>query len=423
MQRPLIPAAIGLTMVMVAVSWWNEAGRTPPPLVSRIQTVTSTTRDDLAATVTAMKARIAQRPDDGEAVVRLADALMRLQRVNGDAAKVIDAERQLRRLLSRIPDHYEAQRVLGTVLLSQHRFRDALREARRARAMDPRDAWNYGVMGDAHLELGEYDEAFAAYDRMGNLRPGPSAYARVAYALELKGDLDGALESMQMAADGTGANDPEGQAWHFAQLGNLWLQKGRLVEARREFERAAFTFPNHPYVMAGLARLKVADGDHAGALALYERMFDRTPSPEIAFVIGDLHAWLDRPDRAEAMYQHGERLEREGWATEEPQPQALARLLAERGRNIPEAIVLAEEAAAKRRDVHTMDALAWAYFKGGRLEDAYRASEAAIRTGIRDARILYHAATIRTRRGDHAGARELRDRAAHPLPDASLVAD
>ena len=422
MRRSVFAVVIVVTAGLVAGSWWKDAGqKAAAPVATTLMPVPSTTRPELAAGVAALETRIQQRPTDGDAVIQLANLLIRIQRVDGDPAAVIKAEQRLRDFLARTPDHYEAQRALGPVLLSQHRFRDAMREANRASAMDPRDAFNYGVIGDAHLELGDYDEAFAAFDRMGALRPGPAAYARIAYALEMKGDLDGALENMRMAAEGTSAHDAEGQAWHYAQLGNLLLQKGRLGDARREFERAAFTFPDHPYATTGLARVKIGEGDYSGALAVYERMFGRAPSPELAFVIGDLHAKLDRHDRAESMYAEGERLERDGWASEEPQPQALARFLAERGRKIGDALALAEEAAAKRRDVHTMDALAWAYFKSDRLEDAFRASEAAIRTGTRDARILQHAAAIRQRLGDVNGARMLLDRAATPLPDVLLV--
>ena len=412
-----------VTAGMVAWSWWKDAREQAAPVASTLPPVQSTTRLELTATVAALETRIQQRPNDGDAVVQLANLLIRVQRVDSDPAAAINAEQRLRDFLARTPDHYEAQRALGPVLLSQHRFRDAMREANRAIAMDARDAFNYGVMGDAHLELGEYDEAFAAFDRMGALRPGPAAYARIAYALEMKGDLDGALEQMRMAAEGTSAHDAEGQAWHYAQLGNLLLQRGRLGDARREFERAAFTFPEHPYAMAGLARVKISERDYTGALAMYERMLASAPSPELAFVIGDLHARLGRPERAENMYVEGERLERAGWATEEPQPQALARFLAERGRKISEAVALAEEAAAKRRDLHTMDALAWSYYKAGRLQDARRASDQATRTGTRDARILYHAAMIRRMAGDTTGAQSLLDRAASPLPDVALIED
>ena len=400
-QKHIVPSVIAITIAMVALTNWRDAReraprRSAPAIAWRAQAdVEATTRDDLHRTVSMMEARLQRHPTDGDAAVQLASALVRLQRVNSDAGAAIRAEQYLRALLSRVPDHYEAQRMLGTVLLSQHRFRDAIREAERARGIEPRDAWNYGVLGDAHLELGEYDDAFAAYDRMGRLRPGPTAYARVAYALELNGDLQGALASMKMAADGTSAHDAEGQAWHYTQLGNLLLQVDRIGDAKREFERAAFTFPDHPYAMIGLANVKAAEGDARAALATYSRVFAKHGTPELAAAIGDLHAQLGDRARAEDMYVLAEKLERDGWATEEPQPQALARFLAERERNIPEAVKLAEEAAAKRRDIYTMDALAWSYFKAGRLDDARKAADAAMRTGSRDRTIVAHAEVIK----------------------------
>ena len=416
----LVHILTALTVLLVVIATWRDSRTVETPIGSTLPLVQSTTRNELLQTVSRMETRLREKPRDGDAVVRLADTLIRLQRVNSDAQAVITAERYLRAFLAKRPDHYEAQRVLGAVLLSQHRFRDALREAEKARAMNPRDAFNYGVIGDAYLELGDYEEAFAAFDRMGALRPGPPAYARVAYALELKGDLDGALESMRMAADGTSAHDAEGQAWHYTQLGNLWLQRGRLDAARHEFDRALFTFPNHPYALSGLARVKIAEGDLRAALALYQQMFQQTQTPEIAAMIGDLNKRLGEAANAESYYVLAERLERDGWASEEPQPQALARFLAGRDRNIPEAVRLAEEAAAVRRDVNTMDALAWAYFKAGRTADAWRAAQTALRTGTRDPRILYHAALILQAHGDRAGSKQLLDRIEAPAVEVLL---
>ena len=106
--------------------------------------------------------------------------------------------RRWRAVLHDEPLEYDARRMLGAVYLSQHRFRDAIREGERARDQRPRDDWNYGVIGDGHLELGEYDQAFAAFQTMMNLRPTAGAYARAAYALELRGRLDAALEAMQL---------------------------------------------------------------------------------------------------------------------------------------------------------------------------------------------------------------------------------
>ena len=89
----------------------------------------------------------------------------------------VTAEQTLRRALSVRAGDYAVQRMLATTLLSQHRFREAIAAARVARDARPNDAWNDGVIGDAHLELGEYDEAFDAFDRMLQMRPSAAAYA------------------------------------------------------------------------------------------------------------------------------------------------------------------------------------------------------------------------------------------------------
>jgi len=67
----------------------------------------------------------------------------------------------------------------------------------------------------------------------------------------------------------------------------------------------------------------------------------------------------------------------------------------------------------------TLDTLAWSYFKAGRLTDARRASDEALRLGTRDARLLYHAAEIVAASGDRKAAKLLLDRI--PAPEA--VAD
>jgi tetratricopeptide (TPR) repeat protein len=309
--------------------------------------------------------------------------------------------------------------MLGITYLAQHRFADAVREAARARDMNPLDAANYGVLGDGYLELGEYDKAFDAFEQMMKRRPNAAAYARASYARELQGDLAAALEFMTMAANATTGHDQESQAWHYAQIGNLYFQMGRLAEARREFRRAEATFPGHPYALTGLAKVEAAEGRLDRALAMYEQQLERAATPELAASAGDLHARLGRADAAEEYYATAERLEREGWEVEEPQPAALARFLAERDRAIPQALELARAAARERRDIHTLDALAWSQFKAGQIADASATIGQALRTGTRDRRILYHAAEIRRAAGDRVGARELVTRAldGHPAFD------
>lgn len=427
MKRALIPAALIVTATLVIVAMFRDAQQTATAAVTSTpprSPIPGTSREELTRTVEEMTARLAKKADDGRAVTRLADALIRLQRVNNDGRAVITAEEHLRAFLKAAPDHYEAQRLLAAVLLSQHRFKDAIAQAESMRARDPRDAWNYGAIGDGYLELGNYEKAFDAFDRMGQLQPGPPSYARASYGLEIKGDLDGALEQMQKASEGTTPNDSEAQAWHFAQVGSLLLQKGRLVEAKLQFEHAAVTFPDHPFAIGGLAKIKIAEGDLAAAQQMLQGQLARVPTPDLAATIGDLAQALGDAAQAERYFSMSEQIERAAWGNGARQPQVLARFLAEHGRKLPEAVTLAEEAMTTRNDIFTMDALSWAYFKSGRLEDAKKASMSALRTGSRDARILYHAAEIQAASGDASEARRTLDRI--PAPEAVgdvLIAD
>ena len=386
-------ALVALTFVVVATlrDARQVAAAVAPSLPASMP---GTSRAELTLTVGTMTARLATDPANGAAAVSLANALIRLQRVNNDGRAVITAEQHLRALLARQRDHYDARRMLAAVLLSQHRFRDAIAEANKTMAIDPRDGWNYGVAGDGYMELGDYPRAFDAFDRMGQLQPGPPAYARIAYALEVKGDLTGALEYMRRAADGTSPNDAESQAWHYTQVGDLLLQLDRTAEARTQYERAEATFPGHPMAILGRARVTALDGDLKAARLMLQSQLAKTATPDLASAIAELSLALGDTTAAAQYFQMAEQIERAAWGNGSRQPQVLARILSEQPGRATEAVSLAEEAARTRADVTTMDTLAWAYFKNGQLAEAKNASAQALRTGTRNARIRCHAEEI-----------------------------
>jgi len=363
------------------------AGETSRPVESSAPTLS---REGLQRTIERQRAELDRNPTNARAAVSLADALLRQARVSGNAGLALEAERALKRVLHDEPLEYEARRMLGAVYLSQHRFREAILEAERARNQRPTDDWNYGVMGDGHLEIGEYDEAFKAFQRMMDLRPTAGAYARAAYALELQGKLEAALRAMQLSTDATPPNDLESLAWHHAQLGDLHRQLGHEDEAAFEFAWADHTFPGHPFAAIGMARMKEATGDRLGALRAYEAIMSRAPSPDVAERLGDLHRMLGQTDAAAREYALAEA----GWRVDAPQPAVLARFLAEHDRSLEEAVRLAESAAVDRHDIFTDDALAWAYYKAGRVQDAGAAIRRALRTGSKDQTIRRHAAVI-----------------------------
>jgi tetratricopeptide (TPR) repeat protein len=391
--------ALVISMAAVGCSQSTAARRSPAPVEPLgSPAAPGTSREVLERTRNEMQARLDAQPGDAAAAVRLADALLRLARVTNNGGLAVKAERALVKALGSDPGRYDAHRMLAVVLLSQHRFRDAIHEAERCQQMRQNDASTWGVVGDARLELGEYDDAFAAFERMSTIRPDSASYARIAYARELEGDLPGALQSLQMALEATSPNDAEAIAWHHAQIGTIHLAEGRLAEAAREFAHADYSFPGHPFAVEGRARVLAAQNRAGDALATLEPLLAKSPSASTLVLSAEVLRALGKHDEAVRQDALAEAL----WRSDAPEPARLALMLANSGdaARIDEAVRVAQAEFANRRDIFTADALAWAFFKAGRLGEAVEASALALRTGSVDrglrerARTIAHAASI-----------------------------
>jgi tetratricopeptide (TPR) repeat protein len=378
---------VALALLVLGAAAYARFAASDPEAVTARSVLRTTSRDGLNETVQAMQVRLRSNPGDGTAAALLAEALLRQTRVANDPGLAVHAEQALRRALADEPLDYAARRMLGAVLLSQHRFREAIQEAARAKEQRPDDAWNDGVIGDGHLELGEYDEAFAAFDRMITARPDAASYARVSYARELQGDLDGAIRLMSMALEATSAADPEALAWHETQLGHLQLASKHLARAAWHFDRAEFLFPGYSPAAEGRVRVLIAAGDEDAAAARAKESFALQATPVLATFIGDLAEQQQEHGEAERYYRMVEE-----WLRREPI--ALSRFLSDRDRDPARALALAQAGATVSNDIFTADALALALFKAGRHAEAAAAIQKALRTGTKDQQILAHAAAI-----------------------------
>lgn len=390
----IVPGVILLALAAMVVSANIREGRSSerpstalPPLGAP---GVPSSREGLARRIADMEARLTIQKDDVGAVVLLTEALERQSRVTGSTAPLLRAQALVSDALRAAPGHYDLLHAQATLYLSQHRFAEALVVADKCRMQRPQDASVYGMLGDAHLELGDYGQAFDAFERMMQLRPNAAAYARVAYARELQGDPEGALESMTLAADSTGGGDLEGLAWAHAQVGELYLGLDKPDEAMQAFAIASQAFPGHPLAVAGYARALEAQGKTSDALALLRELVTKSPMPDLHAHLGHLLLLSGRTQEAERQFALAEA----AWRSDAPEPKNLARFLADRGTKIEEAVAIAEQAVTIRHDIFTEDALAWAYFKAGRLQDARRLMARAQRTGSRDRELLRHAAAI-----------------------------
>src|SRR6266508_286288 len=172
---------------------------------------------------------------------------------------------------------------------------------RRVVRQAPYTSRNYGVLGDALVELGRYREAFRAFDRMGSLRPDLAAYARISYARELLGRPQAAARAMELALDAAGGR-PEPTAWAHTQLGKLAWSLGRVDEAEQHYRAALAFFPGYVYALEPLALVEEATGHRTRAIALARRAAETLPLPQAVATLGDLYARAGRRHAAAQQY-------------------------------------------------------------------------------------------------------------------------
>jgi tetratricopeptide (TPR) repeat protein len=350
------------------------------------------------------QSRIQIAPTDPTGYNLLAAAYSQKARETGDFGLNTKVDEALTRSLQLEPDNYDALKLRSKLLLTYHRFSEALEVARRAQTMRPQDHDVYGALTDALVELGEYDEAVKAAQTMVNLRPGTASYSRVSYLRELHGDLEGAIDAMNTALKTANPQDPENLTWCRVQLANLLMNSGKLSEAEREIDKALQTFPDYQLALEAKARARIAAGDIDSAVAIYQREQEKDPdSADAALALGDLASKKGQADEARRQHERFEKLERIN-AAEENDWHHLVYYWADNDLNLEEAENLARRARDSRKDIHTCDALAWTLFKRGQIAESKAAIDEAMRLGTKDAKILYHAGLIYNEIGDRRKA-------------------
>ena len=168
--------------------------------------------------------RLTLRPDDVRSYARLGQAYILKARETGDPAYYDLADKALSRCLDLSPDGVTAARAatdLAVVQMARHQFRGALVTAQQAASYSSGELNAYGLIGDAHIELGEYEQAEAAYEKMRGLSGPFYPHSRLSMLKFHKGDPAGAIADIRRAVEtGIEGNQPkENVAWAQFKLG------------------------------------------------------------------------------------------------------------------------------------------------------------------------------------------------------------
>jgi tetratricopeptide (TPR) repeat protein len=357
--------------------------------------------------------KIRRHPNSPLGYYRLGDAYIQKARESGNNNYFDLAEQALRKSLSLNPQQSGVRRHLAYVLASRHDFEAAATEAQQAIALDPTDMDAHGVLGDAHLDTGEYEKAEQAYRTMIALKASFSSYSRLSALKNIKGDTAGAIAALKTAIQlGEHENQPkESIAWGQWQLGAEYYAIGKLAEAESAYVQALDTYPKYYRSLVGLAQVRASQKRYPEAIQFYREAIAFVPMPEYIAALGDVYAKSDNPDEARKQYELVEYVGQLSELNKALYNRELAYFYADHDIKLPQGLELAQRELNYRRDIYAYDLLAWSLYKNGKFEEARSAVSQALKLGTQDAKLHYHAGMIYHGLGEKEKAREYLRRA------------
>lgn len=223
--------------------------------------------------VTELKNQIAAKPENVKLRLQVATIFIAEQRITGEHHYYYSAiEKILNGVLSLEPKNFEATVYKASLRMSEHRFAEAKELAEKARSINPKNAYVYGILVDANVELGDYPAAVTASDTMQTIKPSLESYARASYLREIYGDYPGAIAAMKLAVI-AGLPGSEPQCWSRNILGDLYLNNNQLKEAENSYLENLALRPSYAQSMAGLAKVETKKKNYTRALALLDSAY------------------------------------------------------------------------------------------------------------------------------------------------------
>ena len=351
------------------------------------------------------QARLEVWPNDPSAYVQLGNSYIQKGRETGQVSQYSRAENVLSIALKLDSANSGAMTSLGFLALERHQFAEAIDWATRSLDSNPINADALGVLGSAQLEIGQYEAGMDNFQAMVDLKPNLAAYANVAYARKLIGDVDGAIEAMALAL-GAGPSGSEHAAWANNQLGNLYFDAGRISEAQMSYEAALDEFSGSHQALAGLGKVRAAQGSYDEAIVLFEKSIAIYPQPTTLAALGDLLVESGKSAEAQLQFDTVELIAELAARNRQIYNRQLAMFYANHDLNLDESLRLTASELESRKDIYGYDALAWALYKNGRLSEATEAITEAMKLGTQDAALYYHSGMIHLGLGNLAEAQD-----------------
>jgi tetratricopeptide (TPR) repeat protein len=405
--RQLLRSVVVFLTAFVCSSYAGAAATAADSRALPAATPLASDTDQVVATIRSLEDKVKQNPDDFIAYTKLAGYYLQRQRETGSNEYLSLAGRAARASLAIVPAerNYSGLAALAQTEYALHNFAGARDYALQLTTRDAAKSIGWQILSDAFLELGEYDKARRALERMQEAgEPTSGTQSRLGKYALLRGRPQDATRYLSEALVLALKEMPpsrETVAWCRWQLGEVAFSLGDYQNAEQHYREALVTFPHFWRATAALARVRAARGDFSEAITLYELVVKSLPELSFVAALGDVYHLRGRAQEAAAQYALVEQIAKLDTVNGSLYNRQLALFYADHDLQPQEAYAKAMKEYSVRRDIYGADSVAWTALKANKLTEAKQAVTEALRLGTRDARILYHAGMIAIAAGKH----------------------
>ncbi len=380
-----------------------------------------------AGTIRFLSQKVRRDPEDFVAQNMLASYFLQKTRETLDAADLRRATDAARASLASVPPLRNAGGLsaMAHAEFAAHEFVAARDHATLLTQLEPQKGASWSILGDILIELGDYDGATSAFDRMRHLGySGTAAQTRLARMALLRGDPGTAyrhlVRGLALVLD-LPVPPRETVAWCYWQLGEVAFSVGDYTVAEEQYRAALTAYPGYLNALPSLGRVRAARGDLRGAIENYQHAVRIIPDLAFVATLGDLYALAGSQNEARSQYGLVEQIGRLAKVNGAASNRPLILFHADHNIKTDEAYREALDEYKVRRDIYGADAVAWSALKSERLAEAQAAMKSALRLGTQDARLFYHAGMIARASGDDGLARKYLERVRKLNPEFDPV--